>query len=197
MRVRGRLSNDEPLCAERTALVVVDMQNHFVAEGGLGEVPLARSIVPTINSLTAAMRDAGALVVWIQTAANDALERWVRLHSDVLAPDRARRRIASLDQAAEGFALYPGLDVRPEDLRVTKIHYSAFIAGSSDLDAKLRARGIDTVLIAGTATNVCCDSTARDAMMLNYRVVMLSDANATWTPSTPQRSTCSSRSSAM
>jgi ureidoacrylate peracid hydrolase len=50
---------------------------------------------------------------------------------------------------------------------------------SSDIDAQLRSRGIDTLLIAGTATNVCCESTARDAMMLDYRVIMLSDANAT------------------
>ncbi len=62
-----------------------------------------------------------------------------------------------------------------------KITYSAFIAGSSDIDAQLRSRGIETVLIAGTATNVCCESSARDAMMLDYRVIMLSDANATWT----------------
>jgi ureidoacrylate peracid hydrolase len=64
---------------------------------------------------------------------------------------------------------------------VKKIKYSAFIAGSSDIDAQLRSRGIDTLLIAGTATNVCCESTARDAMMLDYRVIMLSDANATLT----------------
>lgn len=181
MNTRGRLSDDAPLRTDRTALVVIDMQNHFVAEGGLGEVPPARAIVPTINMLARAMRDAGVLVVWIQTAATGALERWARHHSGVLAPERAKCRLASLDPTAESFALYPALNVRPEDLRVTKIQYSAFISGSSDLDAKLRARDIDTVLIAGTATNVCCESTARDAMMLDYRVVMLSDANATWT----------------
>jgi ureidoacrylate peracid hydrolase len=53
--------------------------------------------------------------------------------------------------------------------------------GSSDIDAQLKARGIDTVLITGTATNVCCESSARDAMLRDYRVVMLSDGNATWT----------------
>jgi ureidoacrylate peracid hydrolase len=53
--------------------------------------------------------------------------------------------------------------------------------GSSGLDTELRSRGIDTVLITGTATNVCCETSARDAMVLDYRVIMLSDANATWT----------------
>ena len=77
------------------------------------------------------------------------------------------RRLENLDRESEGYALFPGLDTRPQDLRVTKIHYSALIPGSSDLDAQLRARGIDTLLIAGTTTNVCCESTARDAAMLD------------------------------
>src|SRR4029077_10088271 len=52
------------------------------------------------------------------------------------------------------------------------------IQGSSDLAEVLRGRGIDTVLITGTVTNVCCDSTARDAMMLNFKTIMVTDANA-------------------
>jgi ureidoacrylate peracid hydrolase len=77
--------------------------------------------------------------------------------------------------------LFPALDVLPDDMRVKKIKYSAFMPGSSDIDAQLKARRIDTVLITGTATNVCCESTARDAMMLDYKVVMLSDGTATLT----------------
>jgi ureidoacrylate peracid hydrolase len=53
------------------------------------------------------------------------------------------------------------------------------IQGSSDLGERLQAAGIDTVIITGTATNVCCESTARDAFMLNYRTLVVSDANAT------------------
>jgi ureidoacrylate peracid hydrolase len=64
---------------------------------------------------------------------------------------------------------------------VKKIKYSAFIAGSSDIDAQLKTRGIETLLVTGTVTNVCCESTARDAMMLDYRVAMLSDGNASLT----------------
>jgi ureidoacrylate peracid hydrolase len=98
-----------------------------------------------------------------------------------LSPEGARTRLANLDEAAEGFKLYPALEPAPADPRVKKITYSAFIAGSSDLDALLRRRGIETVLIAGTVTNVCCESSARDAMMLDYRVIMVSDANAALT----------------
>jgi ureidoacrylate peracid hydrolase len=144
-------------------------------------VPLSREIVPNINRLARAMRAAGATVVWVQTTAARGLEQWSNYHRYMLTPERQQKRLASLDEAAEGFRLYPALDVLPSDVRVKKIKYSAFIAGSSDIDVQLKSRGLDSVLITGTATNVCCESSARDAMMLDYRVTMLSDANATWT----------------
>ena len=177
-RIRGKCVNEAPLAAARTALLVVDMQNYFVAEGRPTAVAQARTIVPTINRLAAALRTAGGLVVWIQTTATGARERWAQHHAGVLTAERARLRLAGLNEAGPDFTLYAALEPQPSDLRVKKIHYSAFITGSSTLDADLRARGIDTVLVAGTATNVCCESTARDAMMLDYRVVMVSDANA-------------------
>ena len=71
--------------------------------------------------------------------------------------------------------------MRPKDEIVVKRRYSAFIQGSSDIDRRLREAGIDTVIIVGTLTNVCCESSARDAMMLNYRLVFVSDANAALT----------------
>ena len=178
---QGKLASRDTIDAGRTALVVVDMQNHFVAPGFPAEVPLSREIVPNINRLARAMRAAGGTVVWIQTTAAGGVEQWSNYHRYMLSPERRQKRLASLDEAAEGFELYPALDVLPDDLRVKKIKYSAFIAGSSDIDAQLKSRGIDSVLITGTATNVCCESSARDAMMLDYRVTMLSDANATWT----------------
>jgi len=73
------------------------------------------------------------------------------------------------------------LDVRDTDLLSVKTRFSAFIQGSSDLAGKLQERGVDTLLVTGVATGVCCESTARDAMMLNYRVIMVSDALAALT----------------
>jgi ureidoacrylate peracid hydrolase len=181
MRRQGRLQTHDTFDAGRTALVVVDMQNHFVAPGFPAEVPLSREIVPAINRLARAMRAAGGTVVWIQTTARGALERWGNHHKYMLTPEKVEKRLASLDEAAEGFRLYPALEALPDDLRIKKVKYSAFVGGSSDIDAELRSRGVETLLITGTATNVCCESSARDAMMLDYRVVMLSDANATWT----------------
>ena len=181
LRRMGKLESHSTIEAARTALVVVDMQNHFVAEGFPAEIPLSREIVPVVNRVAKAIRAAGGLVVWIQTTAKGALQHWINHHEYMLSAERREARLASLDEAAEGFRLYPALEPLPTDLRVKKIKYSAFIAGSSNIDAELKSRGIDTLLITGTATNVCCESTARDAMMLDYRVIMLSDANATMT----------------
>ena len=93
-------------------------------------------------------------------------------------PTRGGATLAELTPGARGFELHADLDVRPEDEILTKKRFSAFIQGSSDIDRYLRGAGIDTVIIAGTLTNICCKSSARDAMMLNYRLVFVSDANA-------------------
>jgi ureidoacrylate peracid hydrolase len=181
LKRQGKLHSHDTIDASRAALVVVDMQNYFVAEGFGAEVPPAREIVANINRLASAMRAAGGKVVWIQTTATGALERWGNHHKHQMTQERARRRLTELNEAHDGFKLYPSLEVLPQDLRVKKITYSAFIAGSSDIDAQLKRRSIDTLLITGTVTNVCCESSARDAMMLDYRVIMISDGNASST----------------
>jgi ureidoacrylate peracid hydrolase len=181
LRRQGKLLSHESIEAGRAALVVVDMQNYFVAEGYPAEVPLAREIVPNINRLARAVRAAGGPVVWVQTSSAEALTRWDNHHKYMLTPERVQKRLAGLAEASEGFKLYPTLEALPADLRIKKATYSAFMPGSSDIDAQLKGRGIDTVLITGTATNVCCETSARDAMVLDYRVIMLSDGNATWT----------------
>jgi ureidoacrylate peracid hydrolase len=71
-----------------------------------------------------------------------------------------------------------------------KNRFSAFIQGSSELAQVLRSRALDTVLITGTVTNVCCESTARDAMMLNFRTIMISDGNAAVTDEDHSASLC-------
>ncbi len=178
---RDRVIAIETLDASRTAFVVVDMQNYFVGKGFSSEVPMAREIVPAINQMAAALRAAGGTVIWIQTTSVGALQTWATHHNCFLSPGAAAKRVAQLSEDTEDFRLYPTLEARPEDLRVKKIKFSAMIQGSSDLPAVLAKRGIDTLLIGGTTTNVCCESTARDAAMLDFRVAMISDCNAAWT----------------
>jgi ureidoacrylate peracid hydrolase len=181
IRRQGKLLSHDTIDAARAALVVVDMQNYFVAEGFAAEVPAARAIVPNINRMAKAMRAAGGAVVWVHTTAAGALEHWGNHHRYMLTPDRRQKRLTQLDEAHDGFKLFPALEPLAADLRIKKVKYSAFIAGSSDIDAQLKSRSIDTLLVTGTVTNVCCESTARDAMMLDYRVIMLSDGNASLT----------------
>jgi nicotinamidase-related amidase len=165
----------------RTAFVVVDMQNYFVKPGFQGEVPKARAIVPAVNRLAGALRELGGHVVWVKNATNDTRESWSVYHDWLQTPERRDRRYASMDLAHEGHELWAELDVQPADAQIVKKRFSAFLPGSSQIESYLRGCGIDTVLIGGTATNVCCESSARDAMMLNFKVVMVHDVLATYT----------------
>ena len=164
---------------ERTALLVIDMQNYFCSPGFYGETPMAREIVPTINRLAKATRAAGALVIWIRNSTNDTRDAWSVYNSGLLTPANRDRRYTEMEEGSEGHRLLDSLDVRPEDRQVVKKRFSPFVDGSSELNAILRGIGIDSLIITGTATNICCETTARDAMMLNYRVVLVSDATAT------------------
>lgn len=175
---QGKLHPYDRFEPKRTALVVVDMQNYFVAPGYQGEAAAAREIVGNINRLAKALRDAGGTVIWIQTASDNADKSWSHHHGVMLTPERSARRLRELKEGGEGYALYPALDAQPEDPRVLKRRYSAMIQGSSNLEQVLRSRGIDMLLVAGTSTSVCCESTARDAMMLDFKCVMVSDCLA-------------------
>jgi ureidoacrylate peracid hydrolase len=174
---RGKAHPWDSIRVGRTALIVVDMQNYFVAPNSQGEAQTARDIVPAINRLAAAIRERGGRVIWMQNTTTNTREDW-SVRNELLLPEKAETRLAAMELGAEGYMLWPALDVRAEDTRMVKKLYSAFIQGSSDLAAHLRGHGIEFVLIAGTYTNVCCQASAQDAMMLNFRTIMVSDCNA-------------------
>lgn len=175
---RGRVHPFESLSAQRTALVVIDMQNAFCAAGMPLEVPAARGIGANINALAQAVREAGGLVVWVAMAV-PTMADWPVYLDDLLLPELAQEVQQSLAPGNPGHALWHEMAVDGrQDLLVSKSRFSAFLPTSSDLAQQLRQRGIDTVLVAGTLTNVCCESSARDAAMQDFRVVMVSDANA-------------------
>jgi ureidoacrylate peracid hydrolase len=176
---RGREHVYDDLDPAKTALVVVDMQNAFMLPGVAHALcPMAEKIVPNVNRLAAAVRATGGTVIWIKTTfKDDALQSWSN-YFDMVTPQLRAKRIAALTVDSKGHELWPALEVRPEDLIVEKNRFSAFIQGSSNLAEVLRGRGLDTILVTGTVTNVCCESTARDAMMLNFKTVMVTDGNA-------------------
>ncbi|MBM3486123.1 MAG: cysteine hydrolase [Alphaproteobacteria bacterium] len=177
---RGRLHLHDRLDPARTALVVIDMQEGFVAPGAPAEVPAARAICANINTLAAALRARGGKVVWVlhANATDGTRSDWSGFMDNFVAAELRHATIAALAPGGKGQAVWRECTVAPGDLTVTKNRYSAMIAGSSALERTLRSFGIDTVLIAGTKTNVCCESTARDAMMLDFKVVMVEDACA-------------------
>ena len=179
---RGKMHIHDALDPGRTALVVVDMQVAFMAPGKPSEVPMARAIVPNVNRLAAALRARGGLVVWVLNTFTDAVfEDWSSFLGGTYGGAISKQIVENLKEGSDGHRLWPELAAAPGDLTVRKNRFSAFLPGASDLEARLRERGIDTVIIVGTLTNVCSESSARDAMMRNFHVVFVADANATYT----------------
>ncbi len=145
---------------KRTALLVIDMQEYFRSIGA--------GIVDNVNRLIDLCHTGGAAVIYtrhgIENPEKDGgmlLEWW----GEVIRPGEPDH------------GLLPELREIPDGAVLDKTRYSAF--KNTDLDETLRSRGIETVLITGVMTNLCCETTARDAFMLDYRIIFVSDANAT------------------
>ncbi len=175
---RGKLHWFDRLNPASTALVVIDMQETFCAPDSPAEVAGSREIGPAINVLTQKLRPLGVPVIWVLHANTHRNGRsdWELFFNHVVSDEVRLRTIESLSPGRQ--KVWEGLEQGNNDITVVKNRYSALITGSSTLERVLRNQGIDTLLIAGTKTNVCCEATARDAMMLDFRTVILSDCCA-------------------
>ena len=175
---RGRYHWFEDIDPRRTALVVIDMQELFCAPGGAAEVAVSREIVPPINELASELRKLGVPVIWVlhANAQSSGRSDWELFFNYVVADNVRQKTLESLAPGRQ--KVWSGLTVEPNDMTIIKNRYSALVSGSSGLERLLRSVGIETILIAGTKTNVCCEATARDAMMLDFKVVMVSDCCA-------------------
>jgi len=176
---KARRPPPAPIFAEKTALLVIDMQNVFVAPGAPLEVPFARGIVGNLERLAGALRKAGGTVAWVTTTLPEkgSPRDWTYL-TDFLPAERREVIRAAMRPGSPFHELWRELRPAPGDLTIVKDRFSPFSPGASNLDATLRAAGISHLIVTGTLTNVCCECTARDAMMLNYRVTIPQDANA-------------------
>ncbi len=171
---RGRLRVFESFKADETALVVIDMQKFYVSD-----VQPAIDIIPNINRLAAGFRAKGAMVAWVKmTAGRGGQSLWPLYHDYFFTKEAGSRHRDNLTEGADGHALHADLDVRAGDCIVSKNRFSAFVPKYSELPDVLARRGIKNVVITGMLTNFCCETSARDAMMMDYKVVMVSDANA-------------------
>jgi ureidoacrylate peracid hydrolase len=162
-----------------TALLIIDMQDTFCMPGAPAEVPEARSIVPNINRLASRLRALHVPVIWLLHAntLHEGRSDWELFFNNVVRDAEMRRRTAE-SLSPERQKVWQELKVDPADMTLFKNRYSALAHGASTLERVLRNRGIDTVLVGGTKTNVCCDSTGRDAMMQDFKAVLVSDCCA-------------------
>jgi nicotinamidase-related amidase len=166
---RGRRHAFTSLVPGRTALVVVDMVPFFVEEN-----EYTYGIVPNIARLADAVRAVGGTVAWVLPGAVEPSP----VAEEFFGPEIARMFARSGGEGSLESRLWREFEVDDADLLIEKTAASAFFPGFSSLPTLLKERGIDTVLITGTVTNVCCESSARDASTLGYRVIMVADANS-------------------
>jgi ureidoacrylate peracid hydrolase len=160
------------------ALLVVDVQNDFVSpEGSAGkrgeDVSAAMAIIPNLTSLIDEARRVGLTIVYIRTTHSEWTDTpsWIHRGSQ-------RSGLTTCREGTWGAEFYPGISPLPSERVVIKHRYSAFI--NTDLNTVLKAKNIQSVLVCGVATNVCVETTARDAYMYDYYVTMIEDCSAAY-----------------
>jgi nicotinamidase-related amidase len=164
---------------ERTALIIVDMQNDFVRQGAPLEVPDARGTIDNHRKLLKRFRDRPRLIVFTRFIAGPArtlIWNW----STVLSPPTCccwpgfMRSYKDVEGTRDAAAVIDELAPLPNELQVDKYNYGAFHR-TSLLDS-LQARGVEAVVVTGTVTQICVDETARGAFREGLKAVMISDA---------------------
>jgi ureidoacrylate peracid hydrolase len=169
VRRRGRLHAFESVEAVTTALVVIDLDRATV------EVDeQCRRVTPIVNAVARAVRRSGGVVAWVLSSMPVMPPNFVA----ILGVDLATRYFENGQLNGPGRQLWHELEPREGDLRASKSGASAFFPGKCDLKDQLDLLGVDTLLIAGAVTNICCESSARDAAELGYKVILVSDALA-------------------
>lgn len=161
---------------ERTALIVVDVQNDYChPEGALAsngsDVSAVKEMMPRLHGLIAAAREHDVPVIFIQTFHERATD------SPAWASRSGRSSMGVCRKGSWGAEFYE-VAPRPEETVVNKHRYSAFI--HTRLDSVLRSLRIETLIMTGVSTNVCVESTARDGFMLDYHIVLAEDACASY-----------------
>ena len=161
-----------PVHPRRMALINIDMQVAFV-EGTPLSAPDGLKLVPVVNKLAAACRAAGVMVIHTR---------------HVTRPDGSNLGTMGelIEAVREGYImdgretseLHPAIEVGPKDIILKKPRYGSFTG--TDLDLVLRSNGIDTVIISGICTNICCETTAREAGMRDYHVFFMEDGTETF-----------------
>jgi nicotinamidase-related amidase len=166
---RGRLHAFETIEPRSTALVVIDLDVATVGRDNAAQV-----MIPVVNWLACALRDSGGTVAWVKSRM-DALPRHF---AAILGAELAEQYVNEGHGDGPGTMLWHELQPKESDVFAVKSGASAFFPGKCNLKEQLDLTGIDTILVVGAVTNVCCESSARDAAELGYKVILVSDALA-------------------
>jgi ureidoacrylate peracid hydrolase len=171
----------------RSAVLVVDMQNAFASKGGMFDlsgidIRGAQRLVEVIQQLLDPSRHAGIPVVYLQmgydpkltTSGGPDSPNWHKELALRLIRQRPELTGKVLTEGQWDWEVVEELRPQADDLVVNKTRYSGFYG--TPLDSMLRTRGIRTLFFAGIASNVCLESTLRDAFFLDYWPVLLRDA---------------------
>lgn len=178
---RGGFHLYDSFAPAQCALLVIDMQNAFCKPGAPAEVPASRGTVENINWLARALRERGGDVIWIVSEFDyrGGKSEWENFFNHMVAGETRERTLAYMAPGEEGGKLWHELETASDDIHLVKKRYGCLSSGASSLERVLRSRGINTLLIAGTKTNICCESAARAAFDMDYDVVLIEDCCST------------------
>jgi len=185
---------------QSAALVVVDMQNAFAAKGGAFDlagvnISQAAETIGVIRGILEGARDAGIIVVYLQMGYREDLSdsggpnspNWHKELALLLMRSRPELKGKLLAEGTWDFAIVDELKPRSGDLVVVKSRYSGF--AGTELDFLLRSRQVRFLFFTGIATNVCVESTLRDAYFLDYWPILVADATMQAGPAFLQQAT--------
>jgi nicotinamidase-related amidase len=164
---RGRLHAFPSIDAAKTALVVIDL------DVGTGrDKANVQQVANNVNLLAEAVRAKGGIVAWVTTPIQNATDNFRAVFGDAATENYERMG----KPGGDATKLWPELKPVAGDIHTTKQGHSAFFPGKSPLPKLLQARAVESILIVGAVTNVCCEASARDAVELHYKVTMIPDA---------------------
>ena len=176
-KTMSRAAERWPITASNTAVIVVDMQNIWVHPRGARYLPMSEDIVPRIQDLLRFCRARSVPVIYLHTTKRRDLAD-AGIFADIKPQSHDADNEWSNFEGSPGAEIYEAVKPVASDVLVRKFRYSGFYG--TQLENLLRALGRDTIAVTGVATNVCCDSTARDGAMRDFKVLFLSDCSASF-----------------
>lgn len=159
---------------EKTALLVIDMSKDFLREGSPLDVPEGRAMIPKLKKLMDVCRSLKVPIIYTTHVHREDGSDMGRM-ADIFP---IIKQGLVLKAGSEGVKIHHDLEPAPGEIVIEKHRYSAFY--NTDLEILLRNKQVDTLIITGVTTSVCCESTAREAMFRDFKVVFVSDLNTTY-----------------